>query len=139
MPRLKSVDLSFNHIRHFHSDSFISTPLVDELKLNQNDLTEVSDVSFVMDALPRLRLLDLSNNDIRDIPFGALRGYPALERLFLASNQISRVSLQALADMPSLVELDLSDNKLIADAIGILRYSTRNKYLFWLQEMDFKS
>ena len=44
-------------------------------------------------------------------------GYPALERLFLASNQISRVSLQALADMPSLVELDLSDNKLIADAI----------------------
>ena len=60
---------------------------MDELKLNQNDLTEVSDVSFVMDALPRLRLLDLSNNDIRDIPFGALRGYPALERLFLASNQ----------------------------------------------------
>ena len=46
-----------------------------------------------------------------------LKGYPALERLFLASNQISRVSLQALADMPSLVELDLSDNKLIADAI----------------------
>ena len=43
---------------------------------------------------------DLSNNDIRDIPFGALRGYPALERLLLASNQISRVSLQALADMP---------------------------------------
>ena len=35
----------------------------------------------------------------------------------MASNQISRVSLQALADMPSLVELDLSDNKLIADAI----------------------
>ena len=61
--------------------------------------------------------MDLSDNDIRDIPFGALRGYPALERLFLASNQISRVSLQALADMPSLVELDLSDNKLIADAI----------------------
>ena len=49
-------------------------------------------------------------------------GYPALERLFLASNQISRVSLQALADMPSLVELDLSNNKLIADAIGILRF-----------------
>ena len=62
-------------------------------------------------------VLDLSNNDIRDIPFGALRGYPALERLFLASNQISRVSLQALADMPSLKELDLSDNKLITDAI----------------------
>ena len=117
MPRLKSVDLSHNKIRHFHSDSFISTPLVDELKLSHNGLTEVSDVSFVMDALPKLRLLDLSDNDIRDIPFGALRGYPALERLFLASNQISRVSLQALADMPSLVELDLSDNKLIADAI----------------------
>ena len=40
-----------------------------------------------------------------------------MERLFLASNQISRVSLQALADMPSLKELDLSDNKLITDAI----------------------
>ena len=86
---------------------------MDELKLNHNDLTEVSDVSFVMDALPKLRLLDLSNNDIRDIPYGALRGYPALERLFLASNQISRVSLQALSDMPSLIELNLSHNKLI--------------------------
>ena len=74
MPRLKSVDLSHNKIRHFHSDSFISTPLVDELKLSHNGLTEVSDVSFVMDALPKLRLLDLSDNDIRDIPFGALRG-----------------------------------------------------------------
>ena len=71
---MKSVDLSHNKIRHFHSDSFISTPLVDELKLSHNGLTEVSDVSFVMDALPKLRLLDLSKNDIRDIPFGALRG-----------------------------------------------------------------
>ena len=59
---------------------------------------------------------------LTNLHFSLLIGYPALERLFLASNQISRVSLQALADMPSLVELDLSDNKLIADAIGILGF-----------------
>jgi hypothetical protein len=31
--------------------------------------------------------------------------------------QISRVSAEAFADMPSLAELDLSRNKLIADAV----------------------
>ncbi len=49
---------------------------------------QVSDLSFVMDTLPKLRFLDLSNNDVRDVPFGAFRGYPALERLYLASNQV---------------------------------------------------
>ena len=53
----------------------------------------MSDLSFVMDTLPKLRFLDLSNNDVRDVPFGAFRGYPALERLYLASNQVSLISI----------------------------------------------
>ena len=80
-------------------------------------LNHVTDVSFVMDTLPRLKRLTLKDNEIREIPFGALRGYPSLEMLSLANNQISRVSAQALADLPNLAELDLSKNKLIADAM----------------------
>lgn len=85
--------------------------------MNYNELNHVTDVSFIMDSLPKLSLLDLSDNDIRDIPFGALRGYPALERLYLSNNEIGHISRDALADLPSLAELDLSRNKLIADAM----------------------
>ena len=65
---------------------------VEKLYLAHNQLNHVTDVSFLMDSLPRLSLLDLSDNEIRDIPFGALRGYPSLERLYLANNQIGHIS-----------------------------------------------
>ena len=86
------LDLSGNKISSFHSDALVSTPSVETLKLGDNDLTRIADVSFVMDSLPALRVLDLSLNNIAGIPFGALRGYENLERLHLASNQISHVS-----------------------------------------------
>lgn len=117
MPRLRTVDLCHNRISSFHSDAFMGTEAVEDLRLRDNDLTQLADVSFVMDALPRLRVLDLGDNEIRGVPFGALRGYPALERLSLASNQIVQVSRNAFADMPSLEDLDLSDNKLMADSL----------------------
>lgn len=60
--------------------------------MSHNALTRVNDVSFVMDSLPALSLLDIGDNDIREIPYGALRGYPKLEVLIMARNQISRVS-----------------------------------------------
>ena len=65
---------------------------VEKLYLSYNQLNHVTDVSFIMDSLPRLSLLDLSDNEVRDIPFGALRGYPSLERLYLANNQIGHIS-----------------------------------------------
>ena len=65
---------------------------VEKLYLAHNQLNHVTDVSFIMDSLPRLSLLDLSDNEVRDIPFGALRGYPSLERLYLANNQIGHIS-----------------------------------------------
>ena len=65
---------------------------VEKLYLSHNQLNHVTDVSFIMDSLPRLSLLDLSDNEVRDIPFGALRGYPSLERLYLANNQIGHIS-----------------------------------------------
>ena len=69
---------------------------MEKLYLNHNQLNHVTDVSFIMDSLPKLSLLDLSDNEIRDIPFGALRGYPSLERLYLSNNQIGHISREAL-------------------------------------------
>ncbi len=81
-----------NYFYLFYSDAFKETPLVSELRLSHNALTRVNDVSFVMDSLPGLTVLDVADNDIREIPYGALRGYPKLEVLVMARNQISRVS-----------------------------------------------
>ena len=54
--------------------------------------SQVTDVSFMIDSLPQLRVLDLGRNLIEDIPFGALRGYPRLEKLLLSRNQIGELS-----------------------------------------------
>ena len=77
----------------------------------------VTDVSFMIDSLPYLRYLDLSNNLLGDIPYGALRGYPALEKLYLSKNQIAELSQDSFQDLPSLKELSLSNNKLTSRSI----------------------
>ena len=115
MPRLKVIDLQDNKISSFHSDGFMDTPSLQKLILKKNDMSRINDVSFVMDSIPSLKFLDLSENNIRDLPQGGLTGYPNLERLYLNKNQIGRVSRSSLSNMESLVELNLSHNKLIGD------------------------
>ncbi|CAB4068071.1 unnamed protein product [Lepeophtheirus salmonis] len=98
-----------NRIERFMSDAFVDSSNIEKLFLNRNKIQSLSDINFLMDTLPRLRYLELSENEIRDIPFGVFRSYPKLERLFLSGNQISQISTEGLADMPSL-RLDISNN-----------------------------
>lgn len=83
------------------------------LRLNDNRILEVPDFAF--DGISRkLREIHLERNIILDIGPFAFRGLPALKVLNLAENQIAEVPTAALffSTPPDLV--DLSNNKIVS-------------------------
>lgn len=85
---------------------------IEIIHLQNNDIARISEVRSILDALPTLRFLDLSNNKLTEIPFGALRGHGTLEQLQLDNNQLKLIERDALMAMPSLRELRLRNNSL---------------------------
>ncbi|XP_013133841.1 PREDICTED: slit homolog 3 protein [Papilio polytes] len=114
VPKLRIVDLNFNNIIRIHPESFLqqSSSGVEELSLIGNKIMHISEFRALLDALPRLRFLDMSDNLLEEIPRGALRGHPSLERLHLNSNSIKFIEGEAFVAMPALRELHLSKNSL---------------------------
>lgn len=80
------------------------------LDLSQNDLTEIPDGVFEM--LSKLKNLDLSTNQITHISKGSFSGLVQLERLYLHSNRIQSIHLEAFEGLEKLLELKLQGNQL---------------------------
>jgi Leucine-rich repeat (LRR) protein len=113
LPALRRLDLSRNRVRRIHSEAFRQhSSTLDELWLSANAIDHVTEVRSLLDAMPRLRYLDLSYNYIEEIPFGALRGHPTLERLHLDHNRVQHIQREAFTAMPALRELRLRNNSL---------------------------
>lgn len=114
MPALKIVDLNHNLIHHIHPEFFPhrSGNALEEMWLINNDLSHVSELRSVMEALPRLKFLDVSHNQIEEIPFGSLRGHLTLERLHLDHNRVAFLQRETFTAMPALRELRLKNNSL---------------------------
>ncbi|XP_045515611.1 protein artichoke [Pieris brassicae] len=114
VPKLRVVDLNYNEIVRIHPESFLqpSGSGVEELTLIGNKIMHISEFRSLLDALPRLKFLDMSENFLQNIPRGALRGHPSLERLHLNKNNIKFIESEAIVAMPALRELQLSNNSL---------------------------
>lgn len=115
VPLLKSVDLNHNLIHRIHPDFFprrAGANALEEMWLINNDLSHVAEVRSVLEALPRLKFLDVSHNQLQEIPFGALRGHPTLERLHLNHNRLAFLQRETFTAMPALRELRLKNNSL---------------------------
>ena len=85
---------------------------IEIIYIQNNDIEIIAEVRSILDALPTLRYLDLSNNKLTEIPFGALHGHGTLEQLQLDDNQLRLIERDALMAMPSLRELRLRNNSL---------------------------
>jgi len=121
LPALRRLDLSRNRVGRVHPEAFRQqSGSLEELWLTANAIEHVADVRATLDALPRLRYLELSYNYIEEVPFGALRGHSTLERLHLDHNRVQHIQREAFTAMPALRELRLRNNSLTSFADGPL-------------------
>ncbi|RLU17391.1 hypothetical protein DMN91_009626 [Ooceraea biroi] len=114
VPVLKTVDLNHNLIHRIHPEFFPRRTgnVLEEIWLINNDLSHVAEIRSVLEALPRLKFLDASHNQLEEIPFGSLRGHPTLERLHLNHNRLAFLQRETFTAMPALRELRLKNNSL---------------------------
>lgn len=97
-----------------HPETFLPARdnLVEELWLNHNNIEHAATLRMLLDSLPNLRLLDLSNNLIEELSYGTVQGHMHLEMLILDNNRLQRIGRESLTGMPSLRELKLRNNSL---------------------------
>jgi len=114
VPVLKTMDLNHNLIHRIHPEFFPRRTgnALEEMWLINNDLSHVAEIRSVFEALPRLKFLDASHNQLEEIPFGTLRGHPTLERLHLNHNRLTFLQRETFTAMPALRELRLKNNSL---------------------------
>ncbi|CAH1183084.1 unnamed protein product [Phaedon cochleariae] len=112
LPKLKILDVSNNALRYFHPGSFLhpSESALEEILLPHNDISNIGELSSVLDSSPRLVFLDMRHNQLRTIPFGALRGHPTIEQIDLGFNRLRSIDKEAFIAMPALRELKLANN-----------------------------
>lgn len=114
LPILKTIDLNHNLIHRINPEFFPRRTAngLEEMWLINNDLSHVAEIRSVLEALPRLKFLDVSYNQLEEIPYGTLRGHPTLERFHLDHNRLGFLQRETFTSMPALRELRLRNNSL---------------------------
>ncbi|KAF7482482.1 toll receptor 11-like [Marmota monax] len=132
---LRALDLGRNRIQNIEDGDLSSCRSLEHLSLYSNGL-KLLPIKF-LNALPQLqslnlsmkklgptlvlpdglvstnlRVLDLSNNELCVLPYGAFSFIPQLEELWLSGNNISNLSSESLEGLKQLKTLDLSWNKI---------------------------
>ncbi len=102
MKRLKTLDLSFNKIKHIKNVGHLQT--LKELYFVQNRISKIEN----LESLQNLRLIELGANRIREIE--NLDHLQRLEELWLGKNKITE--LKNLSSLTNLKILDVKSNRL---------------------------
>ncbi|XP_030582906.1 vasorin-like [Archocentrus centrarchus] len=106
----KNLYIFKNGIKTLSQEDFRGLVELQMLDLSQNELTEIPDGVFEM--LSDLKNLDLSSNHITHISKGSFSGMVQLERLYLHANRIQSIHLEAFEGLEKLLELKLQGNQL---------------------------
>jgi Leucine-rich repeat (LRR) protein len=113
LPRLENLDLSGNQLTTVDAATWATlAPELRELRLSRNYISHVSaeNNSNSTNSNSSLLLLDLSHNQIGQLPASLLRDHAQLSQLLLAHNQLSQL---LLTPTDQLTHLDLSGNRLV--------------------------
>ncbi|PSN53025.1 hypothetical protein C0J52_01153 [Blattella germanica] len=128
IPRLRELRFKFNRIRtlspkHDEQVNVLRTDLY--LRGNTIEVPEPKDVM----KLKNLAVLDLTHNELEELPPGVFRGVPGLFSLRLGHNKMKYLRERALVGLRRLYELDLHGNPIRCDCnmVGIWVYATLNK------------
>lgn len=106
----KELYVFLNGIQILSHNDFRGLASLILLDLSQNELTEIPDGVF--GTLSKLKNLDLSSNHITHIQKGSFSGLVQLERLYLYANRIHSIHLEAFKGLDALLELKLQGNQL---------------------------
>uniref|UniRef100_A0A0K2T2M9 Tolllike receptor 6 [Tribolium castaneum] n=1 Tax=Lepeophtheirus salmonis TaxID=72036 RepID=A0A0K2T2M9_LEPSM len=103
---LETLDLSYNQIWYF----MINNPFVSNIIVKNNALATLEEDS--LKNVVNLKLLDLSNNVIENLPLNFVSESYLLEEIILSNNSILYLPDEVFNNQSSLTTLDLSGNRL---------------------------
>lgn len=106
----RNLYIFLNGIDTLSQEDFKGLMELELLDVSQNELSEIPDGVFEM--LSKLKNLDLSSNYITHISKESFSGLVQLERLYLHSNRIQSIQLEAFEGLEMLLELKLQGNQL---------------------------
>lgn len=121
-PSLNTLSIACNNLEKLELKTFEGMKLLESLNLASNNLgVGYQETSLAFKKLPRLRVLDLSENKLDDEMIVALlQNLTSLEYLNLSGNLLQRLDEESFRDLHQLKELDLQRNIMfeIDDAFG---------------------
>ena len=124
---LESLDLSYNRISILHEGLFDNLFRLVFLYLNGNKISDLFQIGIPAFP-PTLQHLDLSRNQIIDLPDRAFSYLEQLRYLNLSYNRISVLRYGIFKNLTQLIYLDLNNNK-ISDLTGISANLNKLAYL----------
>uniref|UniRef100_F6SC49 Leucine rich repeat containing 47 n=1 Tax=Ornithorhynchus anatinus TaxID=9258 RepID=F6SC49_ORNAN len=110
LPQLSGLDLSHNRLGELPADLPRCAPRLQTLRLAGNRLVRLPDAFFCPGALPLLSHLDANHNLLRSLGPGVAH-LVALKKLDLSNNELTEIP-EELADCPKLKEINFKENKL---------------------------
>lgn len=137
---LRTLDLGDNNIWTLPSEIFCPLYNLKDLNLTQNRLQDISNLGFSdwgngptapgKSCNTVLETLDMSYNEISNLPDNGLSSLRALQKLYLQNNRISNVADRAFVGLSDLQLLNLSTNALTALPPEMFQSSRDIKHIY---------
>lgn len=111
LSELRTLDMSFNLIRHLPATGVATLHNLEQLDLSHNQIESLDELA--LSSLFKLIHLDLSFNRLKQLPQRLFHKSSSMRSLILASNQLQiNLTQQLLTGLISLEELNLSRNNI---------------------------
>lgn len=111
IPTLKILRLSFNLLHNLDDDIFEHITHLQELHIDNNPLQIVHpSLMSAFSDIPQLQLLNMSRNELRELPAEIFHPLKALRVIDLQGNLFERIPTKALLYARNVRELSLDDN-----------------------------
>ncbi|EGD83673.1 TKL protein kinase [Salpingoeca rosetta] len=123
MTSLSTLSLHNNRIRGIAKDDFKGLPVLQQLLLGENLISEIESRAF--DDLTQLQVLTLFANEISTIHFDLFHRLMSLTKLQLHQNPITELDAHVFAGLPKLDHLSLEDMLLTSLPATLFRKNTR--------------
>ena len=101
----ENVDVSIDDLQKIQIKSKVSSVF-----LKRNNLNNVS--SEILKKLTNLKTLEISNNNLGQIPINTFQDFNNLEKLILTGNKLKALSKDMFTGLDNLYLLDLSENQI---------------------------